>query len=226
MQQRNYQCEYCGKGFVHEDRFLNHKCKQLKRYEQFETPVGQAAWFYYQQWMKEQRKNVPKSKSFIQSKFFNSFIRFAEFVKKVSLPKPNLFIWLMCQKDISPTIWTNHQVYSIYLEFLDRKAEPYQMVQMTIDTLFKLAEAADCDVEQIFDVLTPSEIITLLQRRSLSPWLLLLSKKFTNFYINCVNSEQRKIIESIIKPDFWAQKFSENPNVVNDIKRYIAELNL
>lgn len=226
QQQRNYECGYCGQGFVHEERFMAHKCKRMKRQEVFNTPVGQAAWFYYQEWMKASNKKVSKSKSFIQSKYFNSFVRFAEFVKKTQMPKPELFIWLMKQKDMSPTIWTNDQVYSQYLEFLDRKGDPHQLAQITINTLFKISDAAECDVSNIFSVLTANEVIQLLRQRRMSPWILLLSKKFTEFYCNNVSSEERIIIESIIRPEYWAEKFKNNPQIVNTMRQYISELGL
>lgn len=196
------------------------------RDEEFRTPIGQAAWHFYQEWMKAYRRQVPRSSAFLNSKFYSSFIRFAKFVKRVHLPDPKTFIVLMKEKDISPSIWNNDQVYAIYLEFLDRKGDPKKQAQITIDTLFDLAEAAKCDVSDVFTVLTPSEVIQLLRERRLSPWILLNSEKFRLFFADCVSPEERIIMESIIRPNYWAEKFQSRPEDRQLMKTYVSELNL
>ena len=132
----------------------------------------------------------------------------------------------MNEKDISPTIWTNDQVYAMYLEFLDRQCDPHQMAQITINTLFEVCEAAECDVSELFDVLTANEVIHLLRQRRLSPWVLLLSPRFVEFYGKKVSSEERMAIESIIRPSYWKTKFSKNPDTVKQMRKYVAELGL
>lgn len=205
---------------------MKHRCKQMIRDEEFRTPLGQAAWLYYQQWMKAYRRQIPRSQSFLHSKFYGSFVRFAKFVKAVHLPDPETFIWLMKEKDISPTIWNNDQVYALYLEFLDRKGDPQKQAQVTIDTLFDIADAADTDPGDVFNILTPSEVIQFLRERRLSPWVLLNSKKFMEFYVNRVSAEERIIMESIIRPKYWGEKFQKHPQAVEMMRKYVAELNL
>lgn len=226
MKERKFQCSFCHQSFVYEDRFLKHKCKQMLRDEEFRTPIGQSAWHLYQEWMKVYRRQVPRSSAFLSSKFYSSFVRFAKFIKKVHLPDPKTFIWLMKEKDIAPSIWNNDQVYAIYLEFLDRRGDPKKQAEVTINTLFNLAEAAGCDVGDIFTVLTPSETIQLLRERRLSPWILLNSKKFKQFFVQKVSPEERIVMESIIRPNYWAEKFKARPSDRELMKTYVSELNL
>lgn len=226
MRERRYECKFCHAKFVHEDRFLKHRCKQMIRDEEFRTPLGQAAWLYYQEWMKAYRRQVPRSSAFLHSKFYSSFVRFAKFVKRVHLPDPKTFIHLMKEKDIAPSIWNSDQVYAIYLEFLDRKGDPKKQAEITINTLFDIAEAAECSVGDVFDVLTPNETIQLMRERRLSPWILLNSKKFMEFFVQQVSPEERIIMESIIRPNYWAEKFQSRPNDRELMRTYVSELNL
>jgi len=198
----------------------------MKRDEEFRTVLGQQAWVFYQNWMKAQRRMVPAAKSFIHSKFFNSFIRFAVFSNKVHLPDTSAFIWLMKEKDISPTIWTNDQVYSLYLEFMDRKVSPKRHAEITINTLFDLAEDHNCAVSDLFDHMTPNEVIMLLRSRRISPWLLLNSAKFKDFFINATSQEEKIIMETIIRPPYWQKKFTANPDAIKTMLLYISELKL
>lgn len=226
MKERNYTCSFCHHQFVFEERFIAHRCKSMIRDEEFRSPTGQAAWSYYQKWMKAYQRIVPKSQAFIKSKFYVSFIKFTKFVKKTNMPDTDTFIWLMKEKDISPTIWCNDQVYSLYLEFIDRRAVPEKQAQITIDTLFKLADAGEIEVSEVFDLIEPNELIQLLRQRRISPWILLNSAKFREFFINKTTPEQKIILESIIRPDYWKEKFTSNPKIVKKMKLYIDELQL
>lgn len=222
----NYQCGFCGTHFVTEDRFIKHRCKSMIRDDEFRTVEGQAAWLYYKAWMKAYRRIVPKDKAYLKSKFFNSFMRFAVYVKKMKIPDTDAFIWLMKEKDISPTIWTNDQVYTLYLEFMDRKVSPKRHAEITINTLFDEADERQISVGDIFDNITATELIQLMHRRQVSPWFLLNSHKFKQFFINSTSTEEKIIMESIIRPQYWKTKFDNNPESIKNIQIYIKELNL
>jgi hypothetical protein len=226
VKERRFQCNFCGKQFVHEERFMAHKCEQMKRAEEFRTPIGQAGWIFYQKWMKAHRRQVPRSDAFLHSKFYKPFIRFARFVKQVNMPDVDLFIWLMKEKDMSPVMWVNDQVYAIYLEFLDRKADPYKRADTTINMLLDIAEAAECDVSEVFDVINGPEFIQMLRERRLSPWILLRSRKFKQFLTQKVSTEEMTIIQAIIRPPYWKEKFDQKKDVVVDMDRFVKELNL
>lgn len=198
----------------------------MARDEEFRTPVGQAAWNYYQEWMKAYKRQVPRAQAFLHSKFYSSFVRFAKFAKRVHLPEPKTFVWLMKERDISPAIWNNDQVYAIYLEFLDRQGDPKKAAETTINTLFDIADAAECETSDVFDILTPNEVIQLLRERRLSPWILLNSKKFLKFFVERVSNEERIVMESIIRPNYWGEKFTKRPEDVELMKKYVAELSL
>jgi len=226
MKERHYQCKFCHSKFVREERYLKHRCKQMDRAEEIQTQVGQAAWLYYQKWMKAYRRMVPAIESFMSSKYYQSFIRFTKHAQKLHLPDIDTFILLMKEKDISPTIWTNDQVYAIYLEYLDRRAAPSQQAQITINTLFKIADAAECDVGEVFAVMEPNEIIELLRERRLSPWLILFSGKFKHMLVHSTTQEQRIIMETIIRPKYWLEKFKKHTTDVDLMKKYVEELGL
>ena len=135
-----FECKFCGMRFKQESRFMNHRCVAMKRDEQIKTPMGQASWSYYQKWMKAQRRSIPSIETFLTSKFYTTFMKFAESVQKVGLPDVDTFVWYMTEKKIQPVIWINNEIYTNYIEFLDKKADPYKAADRTINCLFKLAD--------------------------------------------------------------------------------------
>ena len=221
-----YTCKYCSHTFVHENRYLQHKCKQMKRLEEFQTPEGQAAWLHYQQWLRAQKRMPPPAKSFLTSKYYRTFVNFAKHVKAVGLPKAEKFIWLMQEKGLQPSIWTSDEVYSLYLEHLDRNTLPVEQAKMSIDTLLNLADQKGTDVSTVFEVLTPIDVIYLLRTRQLSPWFLLRSRKFKQLFKDKASPEQQVILETIIRPDYWFEKFEKHPKELAEINKYVAALDL
>ena len=221
-----YQCHYCGKRFKFEQRFIKHKCKAMLREENLRTPLGQAAWSFYQDWMKFQRKRVPDEKTFLKSNYHESFNRFAAHVKKLNLPNPHTFIKLMIQRDFPPTMWTRDETYAIYMEHLDRVISPVEHAHITTDTLLRLADIFECKEGDIFDQLGASDVIELIKERKVSPWLLLHSPKFMIFFRDKTNPEQKIVLESLIRPKYWATQFQKKPNAVKMMKEIVKEMDL
>lgn len=226
MMAPRFTCKHCTHGFSSETRYIQHKCKQMKRAEELQTPIGQAAWSYYQQWMRSHKRMPPPSSSFLSSKYFRTFINFATHVQQVNLPHPDKFMWLMKERNIPPTIWTTNDVYSLFLEHIDRVSSPLEQAKLSIDTLLNIADKAQVQVDDVFNVITLNDVIQLLRLRRLSPWLLLNSKKFKQMYKETASSEQRIIIDTVIRGDYWIDKFQQFPKELLVIRQYVSELNI
>jgi len=222
-----HRCEFCTQGFTTERGFLNHKCKEMVREDEFASVPGQVAWSYYKKWMLLKHKNtVSSATSFKTSKYFNAFYKFTQFTKDTGMPDVDIFITLMVKANIDPKFWTAGGAYRKYLDFITRKIPAQNLAEITIKTMFDLAEAGDVDVANVFTLLMPNEVIQLLSQRRLSPWVLLRSKKFGTFIKEKTSSEERIIMESIINPDYWATRFKKNPKDTEIVEQYIAELGL
>lgn len=222
----NYVCRFCHKSFVHESRYLIHECKQMKRDKELKSPVGQAALQYYHVWMRTMKKKLPESNSFLNSNYFRTFINFVNFTKQVDLPLPEKFIWLMVQKDFLPTLWTSDDAYTIYLEYLDKKVPPIEQALLSVKTLMTLADKEGVDPSEVFSKLTAPDVIHMLRTRKLSPWLLLFSVKFKQFFVDKTTPEQKIIINNMIRADYWGEKKQEHAESITEIKKLIKELGI
>lgn len=221
-----YTCKACHKVFVQESKYLVHNCKQMKREEELKSPNGQTAWHYYSLWLRQMKRMPPPAQSFLTSKFFRTFNNFVVFSKKVCLPKPEKFIWLMVQKDYPPTMWTNDDVYVMYLEFVDRKMTPLEQAKISIETLFKVADKHEIELSEVFTVLQGHDIIHMLRTRQLSPWLLLNSRSFKKMYVSDLGTEQRILVDQLIRPEYWGAKMEEHAESVAKIRQLTAEMGI
>lgn len=224
--QSRHTCKFCKKVFVREDRILQHECKQMKRLKELQGPTGQAAYQHYSMWMRAQKRLPPPIGSFLVSKYFRTFVNFAQFAKNVNLPKPQLFIELMVVKTFSPTMWCSDDVYAIYLDHLDRKTSPLDQAKLSIETLFTFADKHEISLDKVFSVVKPQEIIHMLRTRQLSPWLLILSPSFQAMFNTIATPEQRIIIENLIRPTHMMQKMQDQLESVDLIKKLITEMGI
>jgi len=222
----SFVCKFCHKSLTTEARYLAHKCKEMKRFEEAQTPLGQAALNYYQRWMRVMKRNPPPAAAFLTSKYFRTFNNFAQFVIDVSLPLPDTFIWLMNEKKFPPTMWTHNEAYTLYMEFLDHKADPMDQAKQSIKTLLSLADKANVSIDDVFNHIHPSDLIQLIRLRQLSPWLLMHSTKFKLFFKHKLSAEQKIILGTLINPDYWSTKFEDNPDEVEQIKLFVQEMNI
>jgi phage FluMu protein Com len=219
-------CKYCHKSLLTEASYLSHKCKQMKRFEEFQSPTGQAAAMYYQRWMRVQKRSPPSASAFMDSKYFRTFINFTIFAAKVSLPTPDKFIWLMVEKKYPPTMWTLDAAYMEYIDFLDRKTDPKEQAARTIEALFNIADEKGCDISEVFKHMMPMEVIHLVRVRKLSPWLLLHSTQFKLFFRDNISPEQKIILETLINPEYWIEQFEDKPEGVEIIKKLVSEMGI
>lgn len=226
IKEAHFRCNHCNRSFVYEDRLLNHRCKQMQRKEEFQTPLGQAAWQHFQTWMRKNHKLIPPAKSFLHSKFYNAFMRFAKFCKDVRMPDAEMYIHYMIKIDVPPSMFTNNEIYASFIQEMDKNIPALQNAKITINTLFNVAEDLGCGVNEVFDKIDPNDMIQLLIQRKVSPWFLLRSPKFSNMFSTRMTKTQKILLGTIIIPKIWAQKFKNNPDDVKKIETFVKALDL
>ena len=133
----------------------------------------------------------------------------------------------MVEKKYPPTLWTNDEIYTSYLEFLDHKTPPLEQVKYSIQSLLSYADKHEIDISEVFNQLRPTEVIHMVRTRQLSPWLLIFCTSFKVMVRDRVSPEQSVILETLIRPEYWISKIDEQPpETIEKIKEIAKELNL
>lgn len=220
-----FQCKHCKKSFKRESTFLNHKCKEMIRLEQVQSINGQQAYQFYKRWLLKTRKSQQTIEAFMQSTYFNSLLRFVDFCKQHNILDPIAYIDKMVELKISPSLWDRQEAYTFYLEKLDKQVDPYILAEKTLGIILELANALEINAGDIFNVLPYGEIISLIEKRHLSPWILLSSSAFKNWIMTLEEQEVIPIMNAI-KPDYWKTLFDQNQSVVNDMQMLAKEIGI
>ena len=220
-----FTCEYCGKKLQSEKAMEKHFCEAKKRYLLLKSKVGRSAFFYYSVWRKKKGFKVVDETTFLNSKFFKSFINFLEFCKDKMIPEREGFIELMVKKDVSPLHWCNNFYHEYYMEKFDELYSPMKQVSMSLDYLDKLTNALECELETVITEIHPIELIQMVLTRKLSPWLLFFSRSFAK-HVNSFDNEQKILINSIMSPTVWKNRLTKEKAAVLKIKEITKQLEI
>jgi hypothetical protein len=204
---------------------MEHVCPVRERQAQLRSPLGQAAYMFYAKWMHASKRAIPEQSTFMTSKFYESFIRFAKFNKSVQLPSTELYVKVMMLKDIPPNLWTDDRAYSIYLEHMEFHVDPKLSIIMTSETLEKLSKEHECELKDVFKRSNKNDVIQLIRERKLSPWILLRSPTFITF-LGTLSREQLGILENLIDSTFWKKKFKDDPKTTKFVNLCVQEMGL
>ena len=173
-----WNCDYCSRSFVTELGFMQHKCREKERLDELRSPTGQAAYSYYSLWMTANKRSTPPTETFLTSRQYSNFIRFAQWAEKLSIANVPQFIKLMVEAEVQPPLWCRSNTYELFLQWYEGVYPPEAQFIDSLDELKHLAIDAACPLPDIFSHLGPIEIAKLVRKRKLSPWLLVTSKAF------------------------------------------------
>ena len=132
----------------------------------------------------------------------------------------------MLSKTMPPTLWCNYDVYDSYIEHFDKTATIDDKIQISLETISDLCKTYKCNPAEIFEHIKPLQILTMVNSRKLSPWVLLQSVKFKDYLKFKTNQEDRIMFNTFIDMSKWKPQFLENPGKVLEIKGINKELGI
>lgn len=174
-----WKCDHCDHEFIHERVFMNHICKERIRHDEVRTVIGQAAYSFYNLWMKLNKRSSQSLETFSGSGSYTTFIKFATWAKRVRLPDPERYIKSMVEHgNVSPSLWTRDNVYAMYLQGYDGIVTPDEQFLKSLDEILSLVSELKVEPGKVFDVVGIDTLVLLVHKRKISPWFLIASSAF------------------------------------------------
>lgn len=216
-QTSTWDCEFCQRSFATEMGFMGHHCRERKKLEELKSPLGQAAYGFYSEWMRLQKRSVPPQEKFMDSRFFHQFVEFAKWSDTVSIPSKNSFIALMVENSVIPAMWCRPTTYEAYLKWYDTAYPPEVQFVESLDKLKELAIDLNCRPGEVYQRLGVAELLKLVRRRKLSPWLMVTSERFLNWVKDLPAQDKDDVVQAI---NFMAyvNKLKANPSLSKILK--------
>lgn len=205
---------------------MAHRCTEREKFESLRSPVGQAAYSYYSEWMKLKKHTVPPIETFANSRYFNSFMKFAEYSDRTNLPNPRQFIRFMVQHTYGPELWSRDNAYAMYLDQYDATYTPTQQVLESIEFATNLAAEYNCEIQKLFETVPLDVLTSHVQRRKFSPWFLLASKKFREYLLSIQDPFAQKRLEEASGVNVMIPKIQKNQALYQMFGEAVSEIGL
>lgn len=221
-----FECKFCNQRYIKEAQFKKHKCELMERDEFVRTTKrGRFAFGIYKTWIKV-RKFQPQGRDvFIESRYYTSIIKFAQFYYDYMLPDVEDYVKFVTRKQFLPQMWTNGDVYEQYISTYDDRVKPLKQAEVTFKYMTILANSIECEMHEIFDYIYVNELVKLIQCRRFSPWVLLLSKRFHRYMVE-LQPEFLPALESMVSEDIWSVRFKANPKEYKAIRELVKEFGI
>lgn len=218
-------CHHCDHPFVSERVYMKHRCKEMLRNEELRSPLGQAAFSFYKEWMRLSNRRAPPIETFGSSRYYASFIKFANHVKRVHLPTPLTFVRSMVDNKLDPSLWTRDNVYALYMTGYDSVVSPTKQFVESIDVIAQLINEHNCDPDKIFHTLGVNKILDLAQKRKLSPWFLIASGAF-RVYLASLDEDDYTRLSDGIQVSAMIPRIKKNETLFAELSKATKELGL
>lgn len=213
-----WHCAFCLRDFQTEPGLMNHHCKERERLELLKSPTGQAAYGYYSEWMRLHKRSVPPQEKFLDSRQFNHFVKFVDWAEKTAIPNPHQFIKLMVDSNTLPVMWCRDTTFMLYLQWYDNAYPPEQQFIETFDYLKRIAAEEKILLCEVFEHFTAFEMASLIRRRKLSPWLLVLSPKFLK-WLQTLPPHELDVVNEAVNFNAFSQKLRDRPDLAREFRR-------
>lgn len=221
-----WRCEHCAHEFTREMAFMKHRCREKDRIEELRSPTGQAAYAHYSEWMRVQRHTVPPIETFAESRYYSTFIRFAEHAKKTNLPDVSAFIKLMVDSGkVPPGLWCRDNVYSMYLKAFDAAVPPEKQFLQAVDEVIALAVELKVELKDVFPAIGFATLLDLVRRRRLTCWLLLASEQFKS-YLLALEPVEKETLATAINVPAAIDRFKQEPYLLKELTQAAKEIGL
>lgn len=210
---KNFECQYCGKGFVKETTLFSHLCEQKRRAQQQNETGVQLGFRAYLRFY-ETTQGSTKTKTyddFASSPYYTAFVKFGRHLVGIRAVHPLNFIDWLLKNNKKLDYWTKEEMYSTWLhEYLKKEA-----VQDALERALKeMQEYADSHPElkngftDYFRYGNSNRICYHISTGRISPWVVFGCNSGVDF-LDGLNEDQLGMIMPWIDPDYWQRKFKD-----------------
>lgn len=215
IKKEEFKCYFCNKKFAREDTILSHKCIKRDRYNDRESRLMREALRIYLLFMSSNRltikKDVEPLMHFIQSKYFNDFYDFANYVLNNDILEKERFLKYIMTSGISVLKWTTHAVLEDWVLQVIRNEHPERGVERSIMAIVEWSELTGNEWNTFFSTVSSSRAIAWIENGKISPWLLwTVPSEILRKLTDRLSDSELNYIIKFIDPTFFQIK-SLNP---------------
>lgn len=218
-----YQCVYCGKGFTKEKTLAVHICEKKRRHLSRNEKHVQAALIAYQKFYELVQRSKNKTfDDFVESPYYNAFVKFGSFLVNANPVYPERFIDYVIRSGVKLDHWCRDELYDHYIIELVKGEPADGAIQRSMTTMLEWAEENSAQWEHYFLYVNLNRATKHIKEGLVSPWIILNCKSGRQM-LTKLNNEQIEIVSPMLDPDHWSRRFKSSPGDLELVKEVLKE---
>lgn len=225
MEKKNkvkFECEFCKRSFSYEKPFVNHSCEKKRRWFRKDEPISRIAFLAWNRFYELNRfgkKNEFRTNfhNFIDSQFYNSFIKFGQHIIDINAINPTKFIDYVLKNNIPINKWNHDIIYEHYINEFIKKESPEDALERNIRLMTEWGSENNEIWTNFFRKVNTNQAVLWVKTGKISPWVLYNVDSADDFFKRCT-SEQISMISSYAPIGPWKLKFIKNTEACDFIK--------
>lgn len=203
---KQYKCQYCGKGFVKESTLSSHLCEPKRRHQQRGEKGVVMAFEAYRKFYKVTQARENKTyEDFAKSSYYAAFVKFGRYLHSINAVNPERFTDWIIKHNKKLDHWCREQYYNEYLLEYIKIENPQDALERSIVEMAVWATENNSTVNQYFRDASTNRIARTIAHGRVSPWAVYTSDSGLAA-LEQLNQEQVMLVYPWIEPDYWKRK--------------------
>lgn len=219
-----YKCEHCGKTFAKESTLSIHVCEYKRRWLAKDSQSCRWGLTAYQKFYQlNQPGSSPKDyANFSHSPYYTAFVKFGSLISNSRPLYPEKFIEYVIKSGVKLDHWCREEIYYQYVIDTVRLEPAGDALSRSIETMVEWGTAHSADFSHYFKYCNLNLNLHHLREGLMSPWLQLNTPAGRKL-LQGFDDHQLGLIDQIIDPLYWKQRFKARPNDIDLVKETIKE---
>lgn len=208
---KTHTCKFCKKKFVQEKTLASHLCVKKQRFAD-QNAMGPKMGLRVYQRFYEYTTNASKPRTlmdFIESSYYIGFVKFGRHLADLNPINIEMFVDYVIKNSIPLKDWTKDKIYETYLDDMMTREPPEKGLERTVLFIESWTQKNDCQFNEFFTTIAPTEATHLIRAGWISPWVLYLSGTAGSLFER-MSTEQMAMISTMIDAETWAQRMTSN----------------
>lgn len=223
---RKFKCAFCEREFTRKVWYDRHDCDKKKRFMQSNSINVQKAYRLFIHWQRRtgllRRGKEKTMQDFCKSPFYQTFINLVEFASGQYVVSAFLYMDWLAEKRIPDFKWTDRAQAEQFMSDYRLYQVPEEQAKATAANIRAWCRDQGFSVKEFFNVVSPSQTMTMIREGRLSPWVLFSYEPAVRM-VEKLDDDTFFMIDEFLNAQHWMEEVEKNPNDSALVVSHITE---
>lgn len=223
---KEFKCAFCDRKFTRKVWYDRHTCDKKKRFMTANSINVQKAYRLFIHWQRRtgllRRGKEKTMQDFCRSPFYQTFINLVEFAAKQYVVSGFLYIDWLAEKRIPDFKWTDRAQAEAFMADYRKYQIPEEQAKATAENIRAWCRDQGFSVREFFDVVSPSQTMTMVREGRLSPWVLFAYEPAMRM-VERLDDHTFFSLDEYLNTQHWMEEIERNASDSDLVVKHMSE---